>query len=326
MPMTLAVWLCIFLTVITTAFYNIFLKQYKDRLVLLFWVEIFTYIWYLLALFFKKHILGHDTSDTHKMIFDLTYTNLPLYLLMALCFVSSLIFLNHLLKKYEISLVIPLSQISLLIAASGYILLGDPFQPAVLIGICIICFGAFLSSLTRFSLKDLNKISGKLILDMFLYATLVALTLIITYQTTQQTHQTQMIQQWFADSFKSLHTFHFYFYNPFYFNIGVRFFIMLFFIIAFYVFEKKTFKEPFIGLKKHPWFIIKTSLVYFASLISYYYAYNEMINKNILSGLFKLTIPTILILSILIIKEKAHLPKIIGAIIIVLGGAIAVAL
>ena len=77
-----------------------------------------------------------------------------------------------------------------------------------------------------------------------------------------------------------------------------------------------------IAIKKDFWFILKTSLCYFLFSYTYYYSYMYISNANVLEAINKLTIPTILVLGNLMIGEKITAPKIVGSIIIFLGGAI----
>ena len=311
-------------TVFAFSLYNIYLKEYPKRLVLLFWVEIVTYSCFAFIFFVKKYLFEHDVAALEKLMFDFTYTNAPLYFLMALSFVGSLILLHFLLKDFDISLVTPLSQISLLFTTIGYILLGDPFNPLVLLSVCIIFLGALISSLSKIAwpnpFSEFKNLSIPLISWTVVYALLITTTALITYQVIQITPQTEIIQSWLSNSVKVLHSFPFHFYNPFYFNVGVRFFIMFFFILAFFFFDEHSFKDPFTVIKKDFWLIIKISIIYFISAYCYQYAYAMISDKNILGALNKLAIPTILVLSMYLLGEKPTPPKIIGSLVIVGGG------
>jgi hypothetical protein len=73
-------------------------------------------------------VLQHDISAIHELIFNYTYGDLPLYIIIALSFMSSMIISEKLLDGSDLSLVIPLSRFGILLASAGYIALGDPFE------------------------------------------------------------------------------------------------------------------------------------------------------------------------------------------------------
>ncbi|MBT3455832.1 EamA family transporter [bacterium] len=319
--------LCIVVTVVTFALYNIFIKQYSKRLILLFWVEIITYLGFTSIYLFQKVILEKDMTPFEELIYDFTYTNAPFYLLLAICFVGSLLLLDYLLKEFEISLIAPLSQISLLFIAVGNIVLGDPFSPIVMACVFIVFLGALVSSLNKITLPnpfaEFKNISPKLAIGVLQYSSLLTAIAMIAYQVTQITEQTKLIKEWATSIFKPLHAFPFHFYHPFYFNIGIRFFIMICFIFSFYVIEKRKFSEPFVALKEDFWFILKTGLTFFVSVYTYFYAYMNVADKNILGAMNKLAIPTILIFGYYLLNEKIKLPKVLGSALIV-GGSLLV--
>ena len=313
-------------TILTFSFYSIFLKLYPKKMILLFWVEIITYLCFAGLFLFYQIVLEHDMSAFEELIYDYTYTNLPMYALMAMCFVGFLLVLNYLLDHFDVSLITPLTQISLLFTVVGYFALGEQFSYIVLASVLVIFLGAILSSLKKFSWPnpfiEFKNISMSLIAFTVIYALLVTATNLVTHQVTRITPQTLSIIHWIKYAIKSFHVFPFRFYNPFFFNLGVRFFIMIFFIITFFITEEKHIKAPFIAIKKDFWFILKTSLCYFIFSYTYYYSYMHISNANILEALNKLTIPTILVMGNLMLGEKITAPRVVGSIVIFLGGVI----
>ncbi len=59
-----------------------------------------------------------------------------------------------------------------------------------------------------------------------------------------------------------------------------------------------------------------------ASIVAYHNAFFMLEDKNIVTALSKLSIPMILIIGNIFLKEKITLPKIVGCGIIVAGGLI----
>jgi hypothetical protein len=118
----------ILFSIVTLSFYNVLLKKVPQKLLLLFWVSSFSYLGFVGIYLFRTLVLQHDISAIHELIFNYTYGDFPLYIIIALSFVSSMIISEKLLDGYDLSLVIPLSQFGILLASAGYIALGDPFE------------------------------------------------------------------------------------------------------------------------------------------------------------------------------------------------------
>ena len=83
-----------------------------------------------------------------EFYFNYTFEDLPLYIVISFSFLISMIISEKLLDGYDLSLVIPISQVGILLASAGYIALGDPFQWSLLIGIIIVCLGSFVLSIS----------------------------------------------------------------------------------------------------------------------------------------------------------------------------------
>ena len=110
------------------AFYAVSLKPFKDRLILFFWVNSFAYLGYLALYFVRNIVQKHDPHPIQHLLHEFTFTNIPFYILMACFWVGSLIVLDHLLDRYDVSLVMPITEISILFALAGYIALGSTFS------------------------------------------------------------------------------------------------------------------------------------------------------------------------------------------------------
>lgn len=310
-------------TIITYSLYKISLKKFdKDKMLLLFWVNNFAYIGFVALFFFRVYALEHSPHAWHKMLFSFTAINIPLYFLMALSFVASLYILNLLLNKYEVSLIIALTQISLLFTATAYVLLGDPLSWSAIIGITMVFTGAIISSFHKIDWKHplapLKKIPKPLLIGATIESALLAIVSIITYICTEETTTTSSIMHFL----KHVHSMPFSFTNPFYFNVGVRFFIVLIFI-GYLWYSKQTWRSSVTLLKENTGFIVVTSLLYFAYAYSYQEAYLLTPNKSVFAALTKFTIPMALLMSVTLLKEPIKLPKIIGAAFIVAGGLVA---
>lgn len=314
-----------FISVVTYALYAIGLKPFKERMVLFFWINIFSYLSYLGFYFFTTVIQEHEPNPIYKLLNEFTFTNVPFYLLMACMWVGSLIILNHLLDNYDVSLVIPVTEVSILFCTLGYIALGTKFVWVSLIGVLVVFIGAVLSAFDKLSLKNplgpLMKIPHALIIGGTLEAFLSSGSKWITFICTHQTAVTLGIHHWINNLFLHIYKMPFSFRNPFYYNVGVRFFIGVVFL-AYMILVRNKRWIILQTLRAHLLYILGMSILFTLSIVTYHAAFFILEDKQVLTALSKLSIPLILIIGKIALKEKITPPKIAGCILIVAGGLI----
>ena len=107
----------ILFSIVSLSLYNVALKRYPHKLLLLFWVSIFTYLGFILIYLFETLILQHDINARRELYFDYTFDHFPLYFLCIL-------FLRSFSMAMTYSWSIPISQFGILLASAGYIALG----------------------------------------------------------------------------------------------------------------------------------------------------------------------------------------------------------
>ena len=57
----------ILFSIVTLSFYNVVLKQSPHKLLLLFWVSLFTYLGFVLIYLFQTIVLQHDLSALRQL-------------------------------------------------------------------------------------------------------------------------------------------------------------------------------------------------------------------------------------------------------------------
>lgn len=312
-----------FISIIAYSTYMVSLKPVKERMLTLFWINTFGYLGYVLIYFVRKLHFEHDVRALEQLLFDVTLSNVPLYILMACFFVGSFVLLSYLMDHFEISLITPVTEISILFSTIGYLILGNPFSWVVLIGVSIIFVGAIISGMKTVSLpnpfKDLTLIPRMLVIGGCLQALFESGADLITFLCTTQTAINKEIFSFLNTTFQYVYDVPFSFHHPFYYNVGVRFFITLIFLLYLLIHKKyrtEIFTHPFKNGRQ----TLTISIIFIIAIVSYQNAYQDMPDKNVLTALRKLTIPTILLISYYTLGEKITRPKIIGCIIIVAGG------
>jgi drug/metabolite transporter (DMT)-like permease len=276
--------------------------------------------------FFRVFVLQHDLRAFSELIFNYTYQNVPLYVLIAFSFLGYMIVSEKLLDGYDLSLIIPISQFGMLLASAGYIALGDPFQWSLLLGLCVLCAGTFIVSLaaipsssTETTLARWKKISKRLWFLTVVQACFFILSAMLTYLGTKKTLRTEMIMQ----SLRHIHIGPISFHSAFYFNLGQQFFSVT--ISTAYVLSRKKYREELLApIIKNSRYLLAAVLAYTIASYAYYIAFMMTKDTTILLGLDNLSIPITLLFAFLILKEKLNSTKILGSALIVLGGVIAV--
>ncbi len=312
----------ILVSTFTFALYCITVKKIKAEpfLIFLFWIHTFTYIGYFSVYLFRRFVLEHDTFAIEQLIHEFTFINAPLYIIMGLNFLGSFLIFNRLIVNYPISQIMPFAQISLLFTVIGYMILGDPYSASSMTGALVVCLGALIAAVDSFSfpniLEPYRKLPRGLWVGILCEAALLSSSALITFLLTQRTGMDKMVMR----SLK--HMFPFSFHNPFYFNLGARFFIMMTFLI--YISYQKNYRTNiFSALRKNLLSILLVSFVYFISSYTYQEAYRLTVDKDIIAALSKLSVPMVILLAFFFLNEKLNANKIVGSVLIVVGGAIA---
>ena len=315
----------ILFSIVTLSLYNVLLKQFSQKLLLLFWVSFFSYIGFVAIYLFQSLILQHDHHAIYELIFAYTFEDIPLYLIIALSFLGSMIISEKLLEGYDLSLVIPISQFGILLASAGYIALGAPFQWSLVIGIVILCCGTFILSLSA-TAKHLSlsvfaeflRIPRHLWLLVALQALCFTVSAVVSYLGTKETVRTDTLM----DGVKRLHLGPIAFHGAFYFNLGQQIYSITIFLV--YILVRKKYRRGiFSPLAARAKYLCLVVLAYIAAEYAYFSAFTITSNTTILLVLDNLSIPITLSFSYFLLKEQIGEMKIIGSSLIVLGGLIA---
>lgn len=307
------------------SFYAISLKPFKERIILFFWVNIFVYLAYLSIYFFRTVILEYQPHPLHNLLFEFTFTNIPFYILTSCFWVGTLLMLNYLLEQFEVSLVMPVTEISILFILLGYIILGAKFSVLSLIGVTIVFIGAIISAFDKLSMTDplgpLKAIPVALLCGGIIESLLESGTSWIAFICTHETAQTIGIHNWMNNMFMHIHHLPFSFHNPFYYNVGVRFFIALIFL-SYIIIIKNTREKLLSTLFENKAYILIVGTFFATSVICYHTAFFILEDKSILTALTKLSIPMILVIGYFYLQEKITAPKIAGCALIIGGGIV----
>ena len=97
-------------SVIAFSLYSILIKKHKHKMILMFWANTIAYACFVCMYVVKSYAIPNSNivKSLEELIFKFTYTNMPFYVLMGITFVSSLVVLQFLLKKYDVSIVMAL--------------------------------------------------------------------------------------------------------------------------------------------------------------------------------------------------------------------------
>lgn len=306
--------------------YKTMLKTFKEKLIVLFWTTLFLYFGYLGYAFIIENVFTTHSHPFKEILFKYTFVNVPFYMGIALCMVMMYVVFARLLQDFELSSVVPIMRIKMLITTAGYLLLGQTFHLHSFLGVITTFIGAIVSvwpSPTPKSFAELKKrFPVKLIMLATAAAFLFSLAKIFVYMVIQRTPITEQLQQFMDHIFSPMHSLTLTFVHPLEYNIGVRFFITLFFVVYIVNF-KGLGAETIRVLRQHFCKIMIISGVFLAQIIFYYSAYGLIEDKVLISPVAKLSLPLILITSYFVLDEKITRQKVIGYGIIIIGSLLA---
>jgi drug/metabolite transporter (DMT)-like permease len=305
---------------------NVVVKPFKEKLILLFWSSTFSYLAYVGYALYKETILQHAPHPWKQIFFDYTLINIPFYTLIGIATFASLFLFAYLLKHYDLSLVSPILKVSMLIQTVGYLALGQTFYLYPFLGVLIVLCGAIISVWPSPNPKNFAAFKKQfpfaLLVLAIVAACFKAITKIIIFLLTQKTPVTIEIQQFLDHTFHHMHPLSLTFVNPFHYNVGVRFFIVLCFLIYIIGIERQGHKIVQV-FRKNFWFVLGASALNFGYIFSYFTAYSLISDKIIISPLTKLALPITLVASYYLLGEKITTQKVVGYSVIVAGGLIA---
>ena len=289
----------ILFSIVILSLYNVLLKRFSQKLLLLFWVSLLSYAGFAAIYLFQSFVLEHNPNAIHELIFEYTFEDVPLYLIIALSFLGSMIISEKLLEGYDLSLVIPISQFGILLASAGYIALGDPFQWSFAVGIVVLCLGTFILSLSATAkplslhiFAEFRRIPRNLWVLVVLQALCFTVSAVVSYLGTKETVRTDALM----DGMRRLHLGPIAFHGAFYFNLGQQLYSVSLFLI--YILVRKKYRLDFFSpLTTSAKYLSLVVLAYIAAEYAYFIAFMITTNMTILLALDNLSIPITLLFS-----------------------------
>ena len=316
----------ILFSILTLSLYNVLLKRYPQKLLLLFWVNLLSYLGFVAIYLFRSTILAHDVSAVQELIFAYTLDDVPLYIVIACAFLGSMIFSEKMLDGYDLSLVIPISQLGILLTSACYTALVDPFQWSWLVGIGIVCCGTLLpsfstttGSLANVMAAGFGSMPGRLWLLVLGQVMCFTVAAVANYIDTKETARTDLIM----DGLKRSHLGPVAFHGAFYFNLGQQVFSIILF--ALYILTRKQYRAAILSpIKNNHRYLICVVLAYILTEYTYFSAFMTTKDNTIFLALDNLSVQITLILSFFLLKEHIDIKRMVGSTLIVIGGIISV--
>lgn len=316
--------LLIALSTVALGVYSVLVKSFPHKLVLLFFLNFSSYLGFLTIYFVRTVVLQHDTQALYELIFVYTYQDLPLYLVIALASLGSMILSERLLDGYDLSVVVPLSQLGLLLASAGYIALGDPFQWTLPLGFLALTAGAIVVSLGAApdappgdKPGGVARSRARLWTLVLLQGLLFAVTSLITYTGTKQTTATATV----LTTLNRLHIGPMAYHGAFYFNLGQQLVSVVVFLT--YILARGRHRRQLRpSLTTHRATLAAAVAAYFVTQQAYLAAFGLTTDTTILLALDNLSTPVVLALSWLTLHETLDRRTLLGSSLIVAGGIV----
>ena len=321
--MLVSAFILLIISAVTAAGYNVFLKESPEKLLFSFWIAVFTFVGMTIA-FYEKHCSeGMSLAVVTDRISTLATENILNYLIVGLIITLGIALKAYLFHHYTLAKIIPILEIGTPLTTLLYFLLGDSLTTHEVVGIGLISCGAFISGFERFHFPNIFK--PLLHLPLYLYIGAFAMALlntsedVIVYLTTAANVTTRKLISFFHTH--GISNFTDQFVTPLeYFQISSFFFIFIFFLYVVFIAKKSCF-EIINELKTQKNSILLASIANLLSQYLYYFVYQGN-DQAIVVALTKFSVPLTLALAYLTLKEKIHLPELVGVGLIISGGII----
>ena len=321
--MLIAAFILLIISAVTAASYNVFLKKSPEKLLFSFWVAVFTFVGMTIAFYEKHYSEGMSFTTVTDRISVLATENILNYLIVALVITLGIALKAYLFHHYTLAKIIPLLEIGTPLTAFLYFLLGDSLTTHEVLGIGIISCGAFISGFDRFHYPNILK--PLLHLPLFLYIGAIGMALfdtlenLIVYLTTETNATTTKLISFFHTH--GITHFTDQCVTPLeYFQVSSFFFVLIFFLYLIFA-VKKSCLEIIKELNTQKKSIFLASLANLLSQYLYYFAYQGN-DQAVVVAFSKFSVPLTLALAYLTLKEKIHLPELVGVGLIISGGMI----
>ena len=308
-------------SVLLVNLYSVAVKRIPNKLALFFWTNLFTYVG-LVVVYFLRALTGSGGAHAvRELVFRYTLAQSPLYLLYAAGFVGTMVVFQRLLDGYDLSLVVPLSQFSILFVTFGYVALGVKPTWQEVLGLLILSPGVVIVSLPPDALSSpaalfarLRAVPWPLWSLVMLLAALTTVTALVSYLGTKTTAQTMAVD----DALESALHVNVFFLDPFHFALGAQFFSVLLFL-GFLLAQEQDRAALLPAIRHGGKLYVLVALMSLLANLSFQEAFALAPDPTLLLVIDKMSIPLVLIFAAVILKERTTVPKIVGSGLILVG-------
>lgn len=311
--------LFLLLTAVTSfSLYLSLMRLYpENKFSLYFWTHLFSYAFFTIFIVIYEFYIEHEhVQAVHELVTTITLTNVPFYIIEAAITIAGIIILKELMSISKPGAATAFVQINVLFSAIGFYLLGDQTSFNSFIGLFIICCGAMIAGMKRFSFNIFKDYDPKIFKLGLIYALLQTARVLITYICTAKMNiVTQDILHTLT---RHLHVIPFATLTPLHFNIGVQCITVL----ALFTYTAYYLKKPesiINGITKHYKIVLLLSSLFTMFGFLYFTLFGMIENKDLIVGTIKLYVPFSIFLGYYFFQKKPSKQVIIGVAIIICG-------
>lgn len=317
---------CIFTGIFAYILFNVQIKKAYDTPFTCLSAYIWANILFCCSFFIKTFIETGSLVQSHALLGTLFTTNITLSLAASIIFLLMSIIFSYLLDNFPLSNVTMVLQLGVPIGSLGYFLVGNITTPQQFAGVIVITIGALISGFKKFTFPNIFKPLFSVSLTLYTLgiarSVISVMGKIVVFFSSQKTIES-------IDFHKAINTFDDFIPGTNTFESALDFIVgrspFLIFIFSLYLLykEKFSFKDITKKTKKDLYFIITGGILIGLYTALYYYVFQTIPHKSVLSALNKFKIPFTVIIASLLLKEKIDFPKKVAVLLIVAGGLLA---
>ncbi len=317
---------CIFSGIFSYIFFNIQIKKAHSTTFTCLSSYICANVLFFLVFFIQKWATTGSFHNASSHLGKIFCTDILWSIIGSLILLLMSIIFAHLLENYPVSNVTMVLQLGVPISSFGYYLVGNIASPSQFTGIIIITLGAIISGFKQFEFPNIFKPLLSIPLTLYalgiLRSIISSMGKIVVFIVSQKTTQTLDFHH-LINNFDDFSPVSNVFEVALDFVVGRSPFLIFTFILYILYLEQFSFKNIIKKTKQDAYSIITAGLLISIYTGLYYYVFQTIEHKSVLSALNKFKIPFTVIIASFVLKEKINFPKKVATFLIVAGGLLA---
>ena len=318
---------CIFASIFGCISYRLHIKQAQNKMFTCLFAFSFCFLLFPITFLMIKTIQTGSLFLALSGLVALITNNIALYVTVSILRLTIAVLFSYLLTKYKLSEVTLVLTLGIPLYAITYYIIGSTPSALAIAGLSLTALGAIISGFKKFEFPNIFKPFITIPLSLYFLGILLSIVImlikIIVFIASQHTAETISLHHFINSNFIHFSLMHVHWEDSLSFMAGVGPFITTSCLIFIFYKEQFSLNKVLDNLKINLRPCLLASISLFISYGLYFYVFQIISDKSILTALYQLIIPLTLAFSALILKEQITFPQKVATALIVGGGLLA---